>query len=131
MAAVSERSSDTPTPTPPTIPPPEEPAPRLERIQHVEMPQHSEISQNSKDIAQKSQLFLAYAVIAAVILPILTFSIIPGFMERMIIVAIVFAAVAAGLVREGVFEGGSGVFDGILCAGVYGCLMAVLAGVCM
>lgn len=79
-----------------------------------------------------SPMYLAYAAAIAVLVPILTFVFIPGFLERMVIVLLVFSGVAAALVQSGMLArlpADRGMTDCVICAGLYGSLMAVVAGI--
>jgi hypothetical protein len=64
----------------------------------------------------------------------LTFPFIPGFVGRMAVVVLVGLGVVGGLIRAGLLRLGSGGvaeggWDWVLCAGVYGGVMAIVAGV--
>lgn len=80
---------------------------------------------------RRSPIYLAYAAIIAVLVPVLTFVVIPGFLERMVIVMLVFSGVAMAVVQSGLLAGmpERRVTDCIVCAGLYGGLMAVVGGV--
>ncbi|KAH6701857.1 hypothetical protein EV126DRAFT_384100 [Verticillium dahliae] len=76
------------------------------------------------------------AISAAFLLPILCFIVIPGYIGRMAVVMIVAGGLLAALLQAGVLRMGAnglvglgGTQDCILCIGVYGAVMAVVAGV--
>ena len=78
---------------------------------------------------------LALASALAVLLPLLTFPVIPVFLGRMAVVALVAGGIAAGLLQRGVVaaEPGNDIAavksaDVVVVAGVYGAVMCVLAG---
>ena len=78
----------------------------------------------------QSPIYLAYAMILAVIIPTVTFMVIPGFMERMVIVALVFIGIAGAVLQAGLLTGygdDRGIVDCIVCVGLYGGLMSVVA----
>lgn len=66
---------------------------------------------------------------AAVVVPTLTFSVIPGYLGRMAVVALVALGVLGGLLQSRLI--GLHATKGFcICAGAYGAIMAVIAGVC-
>ena len=69
---------------------------------------------------------LAIATAVAVLVPILTFAVIPGFVGRMAVVLLVALAVFGTQAQAGTV--GIETRDLVVCAGVYGGVMAVLAG---
>ncbi|RDA85230.1 hypothetical protein CP532_3263 [Ophiocordyceps camponoti-leonardi (nom. inval.)] len=72
---------------------------------------------------------LALAVFAAVLVPVFTFAIIPGFAGRITVVGLVGAGIGMALVQSGlVRQLDRGAIDWILCAGAYGATMAAVAG---
>lgn len=74
---------------------------------------------------------LALAMFVALLVPILTFAVIPAFAGRMTVVLLVGLGVAMAMVQSGLFKllaSDRGILDGILYAGVYGGIMAVIAG---
>ncbi|RCI13117.1 hypothetical protein L249_0051 [Ophiocordyceps polyrhachis-furcata BCC 54312] len=73
---------------------------------------------------------LALAVFAAVLVPVFTFAIIPGFAGRMTVVGLVGAGIGQALVQSGLVQQlDRGAMDWVLCAGAYGATMAAVAGV--
>jgi len=70
---------------------------------------------------------LAIATAVAVLVPILTFTVIPGFVGRMAVVLLVALAVFGTQAQAGTV--GIDRRDLVVCVGVYGGVMAVLAGV--
>lgn len=84
-------------------------------------------------------LSLAIAIAAAVLVPILTFVVIPGFLGRMVVAFLVAGGIVGAIVQAGgIKAGGAGgtgmemevdVFnrDGAVCAGIYGIGMAIVA----
>lgn len=76
------------------------------------------------------RLVLAMAMI--VLAPIVCFSVIPGFVGRMTVVFLVGLGGAAALLQSGLFNSlaeDRSTLDWVLCAGVYGGVMAVIAGI--
>ncbi|PHH71296.1 hypothetical protein CDD80_5371 [Ophiocordyceps camponoti-rufipedis] len=81
------------------------------------------------DALEASLSQLALAVFVAVLLPVLTFAIIPGFAGRITVVALVGASIGLSLVQSGLADLlDRGALDWVLCAGAYGAVMAVVAG---
>lgn len=79
--------------------------------------------------ATVAQLALAMAV--ALLVPILTFAVIPGFAARMTVVLLVGMGVCTAMLQSGLLKFLSserGYLDCILYVGVYGGVMAVVAG---
>ncbi|KAM0324908.1 hypothetical protein ACHAQA_007874 [Verticillium albo-atrum] len=79
---------------------------------------------------------LVAAVAAAFLLPILCFIVIPGYVGRMAVVLIVAGGLLAALVQSGVLRMGAnglaglgGTQDCALCVGIYGAVMAIVAGI--
>ncbi|KAH6682721.1 hypothetical protein B0J14DRAFT_612820 [Halenospora varia] len=72
---------------------------------------------------------VACALAVSILLPILTFFLIPGFVGRITVTVLVAAGVLAGTVQSGVLEKslllGS---EGLTCAGIYGGVMIIVAG---
>ncbi|PFH55798.1 hypothetical protein XA68_17606 [Ophiocordyceps unilateralis] len=82
------------------------------------------------DLLEASLSQLALAVFAAVLVPVFTFAIIPGFAGRITVVGLVGASIAMALVQSGLVELlDRGALDWVMCAGAYGAVMAVVAGV--
>ena len=73
---------------------------------------------------------IALAIAAAILIPILTFNVIPNFIGRLTVALLVGSFVVFGLVQGGVVRGGD-VWgrEGCVCVGVYGGVMIVLAGI--
>ena len=76
---------------------------------------------------------LAFGMAVAVLLPILTFSVIPGFVGRMVVVFLVGLGVLSGSIQGGFVhlkgDGAAAIggWDWLVCAGAYGGVMAVVA----
>ncbi|RDA92762.1 hypothetical protein CP533_1418 [Ophiocordyceps camponoti-saundersi (nom. inval.)] len=85
----------------------------------------------AEGVSLKSSLSqLALAVFAAVLVPVFTFAIIPGFSGRITVVGLVGASICMALVQSGLMQQlDRGMMDWILCAGAYGATMAAVAGV--
>ncbi len=90
--------------------------------------------------SQSALLSLALGVAGAVLLPVLAFAAIPGFLGRMAVVLVVLVGVLGALFQGNLLGGGPGGAGGTggtgtmtrdvcVCAGCYGAVMAVLAGV--
>ncbi|OAA65331.1 hypothetical protein SPI_02118 [Niveomyces insectorum RCEF 264] len=82
-------------------------------------------------------LHLMIAMAVAVLVPVLTFAVMPGFVARMAVVLLVAftvfgAQVQAGTVRvsQDTAAGRAAGHNLLKCAGVYGTLMAIVAGIC-
>jgi hypothetical protein len=73
---------------------------------------------------------LTAALIAAVLIPVLTFTVIPGFIGRMTVAGLVATAVTCICVQAGIEGVSGGVWgrEGMVCAGGYLVAMVVLAG---
>ena len=72
---------------------------------------------------------LAVAIAVAVLVPILTFNVIPGFIGRLTVVGLVASGVVFALMQAGVVGKGCFGRDGLICAGIYGGVMIVIAGI--
>jgi hypothetical protein len=73
---------------------------------------------------------LATAVAVAVLVPILTFSVIPGFLGRMTVTMLVALGVVGALMQRGVLDGRAALGkEGVVCVGIYGGVMAIVAGI--
>jgi hypothetical protein len=89
---------------------------------------------SADDHARVALPHLAIGMAVAILLPILTFPVIPAYVGRMTVVLLVGLSVLSGLMQSGLvrFSGeGSAVVgtrDWLLCAGVYGGVMAITAG---
>ncbi|KAI1498001.1 hypothetical protein F5X99DRAFT_420946 [Biscogniauxia marginata] len=79
------------------------------------------------DIEQPIAL-LSSALAVAVILPTLTFTIIPGYLGRMTVVLLVGLGVLGALIQGG-SVGVNVTRDLCICTGIYGAVMAILAGI--
>lgn len=83
----------------------------------------------SLDAASLRQL--VFAMLMAILVPILLFTVIPGFVGRMAVVLLVAATVVTALIQSGLYailtetRGG---LDYVLCIGLYGGAMAIIAG---
>jgi len=81
------------------------------------------------DFQQAGLPSLAAAIAVAVLVPILTFSVIPGFIGRMAVVGLVAGFVVFALMQSGVIGRHSFGREGLLCAGIYGGVMIIVAGI--
>jgi hypothetical protein len=72
---------------------------------------------------------LAVAIAVAVLVPILTFNVIPGFIGRLTVVGLVASGVVFTLIQAGVVGKQCFGREGLVCGGIYGCVMVVLAGI--
>ncbi|KAF7555130.1 hypothetical protein G7046_g6624 [Stylonectria norvegica] len=73
---------------------------------------------------------LAIATVVAILVPLLVFSVIPEFIGRIAVVLLVAAGVVMSLVQSGLFRlltQARGGLDCMVCLGVYGAIMALLA----
>jgi hypothetical protein len=73
---------------------------------------------------------LAMAIAVSVLVPIMTFHVIPGFIGRMTVSFLVALGVFGALVQSGII--GSGVLlekEGAMCVAIYGGVMSVVAGI--
>ena len=99
-----------------------------------ENPHHSSHSSHSlppqhHENAEKSPLAaLAAAIAAMILIPILTFNVIPNFIGRITVTFLVACFAIFGLVLSGVQKHDLFGKEGMLCAGVYGGVMIVVAG---
>ncbi|KAI8627193.1 hypothetical protein F5Y19DRAFT_465968 [Xylariaceae sp. FL1651] len=90
--------------------------------------ERSAVSQDQVVIKEKPSLIhISLAMAVAVILPILTFMVIPGFIGRMTVVSLVGAGTLGALVQGRVI-GVQATQDFCVCVGLYGGVMAILAG---
>ncbi|KAI0594004.1 hypothetical protein F4775DRAFT_586434 [Biscogniauxia sp. FL1348] len=71
---------------------------------------------------------LSLALAGAVIVPILTFTVIPGYLGRMTVVLLVGLGVLGALIQGHIVEVNA-TRDFCVCMGVYGAVMAILAGI--
>lgn len=72
---------------------------------------------------------LSLAMVGAILFPVLAFAAIPGFVGRMAVVFVVLIGGVATLLQQGDLVGLETTMDICVCAGCYGAVMAVLAGV--
>jgi hypothetical protein len=73
---------------------------------------------------------LAMAIAVSVLVPIMTFYVIPGFIGRITVSFLVALGVFGALVQSGII--GSGVLlekEGAMCAAIYGGVMSIVAGI--
>ncbi|KAH8772024.1 hypothetical protein F5882DRAFT_175466 [Hyaloscypha sp. PMI_1271] len=88
-------------------------------------------TENGHDGMEKSPLpALAAAIAAMILIPILTFNVIPNFIGRVTVTFLVALGAMFGLVQSGTlgYDALMG-SEGILCTGVYGGIMICLAGI--
>lgn len=84
----------------------------------------------TSDHEPQSQLQgLAVAIAVAVLVPILTFSVIPGFIGRVTVVGLVASGVVFALMQAAVVGKGCFGREGLVCGGIYGGVMIVIAGI--
>ncbi|KAF3067923.1 hypothetical protein CFAM422_008249 [Trichoderma lentiforme] len=113
------------------------PMPRSSSVNGFPPPPSSQISnagssiyQNITQVSSLKRLVLAMAMI--VLAPIVCFSVIPGFIGRMTVVFLVGLGGAVALFQSGLLNSlaeDRSTLDWALCAGVYGGVMAVIAGI--
>jgi hypothetical protein len=75
---------------------------------------------------------LAIALAVIVLAPIVSFAVIPGFVGRMTVVFLVGLGSAAALFQSGLLHSvaeSRSMTDWLLCVGVYGAVMAIIAGI--
>lgn len=75
---------------------------------------------------------LAIALAVIVLAPIVSFAVIPGFVGRMTVVFLVGLGSAAALFQTGLLHSVAehrSITDWLLCVGVYGAVMAIIAGI--
>jgi hypothetical protein len=77
---------------------------------------------------KKSPFHLVYAAFLAVAIPMVTFTVVHGLGERMVVVLLVFSGIATAVYQSGLVAD-QGVAECIGCAGLYVVLMAGLAQV--
>jgi hypothetical protein len=84
----------------------------------------------TSDREPQSQLQgLAVAIAVAVLMPILTFNVIPGFIGRITVVGLVASGVVFALMQAGVVGKKCFGREGLICGGVYGGVMIIIAGI--
>ncbi|KAL7951443.1 hypothetical protein V8C42DRAFT_339395 [Trichoderma barbatum] len=114
------------------------PMPRSSGITGFPPPPSSQISNAGsspypgQNITQASLKRLVLAMAIIVLVPIICFSVIPGFLGRMTVVFLVGLGGAVALLQSGLFNSlaeDRSTLDWVLCAGVYGGVMAVIAGI--
>ncbi|RFU77752.1 hypothetical protein TARUN_4463 [Trichoderma arundinaceum] len=89
-------------------------------------------SHPAQNNTQPSLRRLVLAMAAIILAPIVCFSVIPGFVGRMTVVLLMGLGGAIGLLQSGLFNlvaEDRSTLDWVLCAGVYGGVMAVIAGI--
>ncbi|KAL7805822.1 hypothetical protein V8C44DRAFT_360862 [Trichoderma aethiopicum] len=114
------------------------PMPRSSSVVGFPPPPSSQISNAGSSLypgqsaAPPSVKGLALAMAMIVLAPIICFSVIPGFVGRMTVVLLVGLGGAAALLQSGLFAlvaEERSTLDWVLCAGLYGGVMAVIAGI--
>jgi hypothetical protein len=102
----------------------------------VEASHHSHSSRHFLEQAEdyrgpKSPLpGLAAAIATSILIPILTFNVIPNFIGRLTVTMLVAMFATFGLIQSGILNQGSLLGrEGCMCAGIYGGVMIVLAGI--
>lgn len=125
-ARLTPRDSQTSTPTPGATSHRGPLAPASPLAAHAP---HAERSQRSREPSPQMPIHFAYGVLVAVMVPVMTFPVFPGFAERLIIIALVFAGVGWAMWQAGVSETRRPL-DAVLCAGAYVMMMAMAARVC-
>ncbi|KAK8043879.1 hypothetical protein PG994_012717 [Apiospora phragmitis] len=89
---------------------------------------YGEGEEGGEDREESPVISLSLAMAVAVIAPIMAFGIVPGYFGRLTVVLMVSVAVLWGLVHERVI-GVHATRDFYICAGLYGMVMAVVAGI--
>lgn len=89
---------------------------------------HDETEITSKSSLSNSRI-IAIAIAAAVLIPILTFAVIPGFLGRMTVVMLVATGILGALVQSGAAGRDLLGTDWVYCIVIYGAVMVVIAGV--
>lgn len=72
---------------------------------------------------------LAAAIAVAVLVPILTFSVIPNFIGRMAVVGLVAGFVVFALLQSRAVGANAFGREGLVCGGIYGGVMIIIAGI--
>jgi len=81
-----------------------------------------------QDVPGQTLTASAIAVAVAVLVPILTFPIIPGFFGRLTVISLVAGGVMGSLIQAGVLTAGDLLEkDGLVCGGIYLAGMAMIA----
>ncbi|KAL7918777.1 hypothetical protein ACQKWADRAFT_231849 [Trichoderma austrokoningii] len=121
--------------------PPDEPVSPVSHFPNIlgfSPPPSSQISNASSSIhaAESSSKLalnrLAIALAVIVLAPIVSFAVIPGFVGRMTVVFLVGLGSAAALFQSGLLNSvaeARSMTDWLLCVGVYGAVMAIIAGI--
>ncbi|KAG7126650.1 hypothetical protein HYQ45_006615 [Verticillium longisporum] len=129
-------SDDLQTPMPRTMVFPPTPNSPLSDLDSCRSTRVAYVHDGSHRTPASSMPQILVAMSAAFLLPILCFIVIPGYIGRMAVVMIVAGGLLAALLQAGVLRMGAnglvglgGTQDCILCIGVYGAVMAVVAGV--
>lgn len=89
----------------------------------------SEVSQVPSQQQQPELSGLAAAVAVSVLIPIILFSVIPGFIGRMAVTVMVAGFVVFALMQSKIVGRGALSHEGIVCGGIYVGVMAVIAGI--
>jgi hypothetical protein len=89
------------------------------------------LDQSQLDTEPKSPIpGLAAAIAASILIPILTFNVIPNFIGRLTVTLLVAMFATFGLIQSGILgQGGLLGREGCVCAGIYGGVMIIMAGV--
>jgi len=72
---------------------------------------------------------LAIAIAVSILVPILTFTVIPNFLGRMTVAGLVVGGVVFTLVQSSAIRGNVLGREGLICGGIYGGVMIVIAGI--
>lgn len=102
----------------------------VDAFHHPHSSGHS-LEQGDYNKEPKSPLLgLTAAIAASILIPILTFNVIPNFIGRLTVTMLVAMFATFGLMQSGVLNRGS-LFgrEGCMCAGIYGGVMIVIAGI--
>lgn len=105
---------------------PENPAEKPKQVEH-KTNGRSDVSSGGSQPPKLMSLSLA--MVGAILFPVLAFAAIPGFVGRMAVVFVVLIGGVATLLQQGDLVGLETTMDICVCAGCYGAVMAVLAGV--
>ena len=91
----------------------------------------SRLLSSGEDRQEKNPLpALAAAIAAMILIPILTFNVIPNFIGRITVTLLVALGAMFGLVQSGTLGYEAlAERDGVFCAGVYGGILICLAGI--
>lgn len=105
---------------------PENPAEKPKQVEH-KTNGRSDVSSGGSQPPKLMSLSLA--MVGAILFPVLAFAAIPGFVGRMAVVFVVLIGGVVALLQQGDLVGLETTMDICVCAGCYGAVMAVLAGV--